>query len=212
MIGRVEAVCVVHADVPLGRRGVVDSAIDKRPVSGAVDVDELGLKGDHSSDTKFHGGIDQAVYAYDDAEAQRWASELGREIPPGWFGENLRTVGVAVTDAVIGSRWRIGTTILEITIARKPCGTFARWVDEPRWVRRFTDRGDVGAYLKVVEPGTLAAGDSIEVESVPSHGVTVRDLFEGVDVDGLKRLLETPHLAVKVERDVRAALGIRSKS
>ncbi|WP_072806789.1 MOSC domain-containing protein [Rhodococcoides yunnanense] len=212
MTGFVEAVCVVHADVPVGRRSVVNSAIDKRPVAGAVDVHELGLAGDHSSDTKFHGGIDQAVYAYDDAEAQRWSSELGREIPPGWFGENLRTVGVPVTDAVIGSSWRIGTTLLEVTIARRPCGTFARWVDEPRWVRRFTERGDVGAYLKVVEPGLLAAGDPIVVESVPEHGVTVRTLFEGNDVDGLKRLLETPNLAVKVERDVRAALGVRSKS
>ncbi|SNS39237.1 MOSC domain-containing protein [Rhodococcoides kyotonense] len=212
MTGRVEAVCVVHADVPLGRRGVGDSAIDKRPVTGPVVIGELGLAGDRSRDTKFHGGIDQAVYAYDDAEARRWASELGRDVPPGWFGENLRTSAVAVTDAVVGSRWRVGTTVLEVTIPRNPCGTFARWTGEPRWVRRFTERGDVGAYLKVIEAGSLAAGDTVVVESVPDHGVTVRDLFEGSDVDGLRRLLETPNLAVKVERDVRAALGIRTKS
>ncbi|MBY6412746.1 MOSC domain-containing protein [Rhodococcus sp. BP-252] len=212
MTGRIEAVCVVHADVPFGRRAVVDSAIDKRPAVGPVDVGEHGLSGDYSRDTKFHGGGDQALYAYDESEAARWASELNRDVPAGWFGENLRTSGVAVTDAVIGSRWRVGTTLLEVTIPRRPCGTFARWVDEPRWVRRFTERGDVGAYLRVIETGVLTAGDAVVVEDVPAHGVTVRHLFEGTDVDGLTRLLESPNLATKVERDVRAALGVGSKS
>lgn len=206
MSGHVQAVCVVYADVPVGRRGVVNSAIDKRPVNGPVDVHELGLAGDHSRDTKFHGGVDQAVYGYDAAEAERWASELGREIPPGWFGENLRTSGVAVTDAVVGSHWRIGDVVLEVTIARKPCSTFARWVDEPGWVKRFTERGDVGAYFKVLQPGIVHSGAIIGVESVPEHGVTVRDLFRGTNPAGLEQLLRVPALPAKVERDARAAL------
>lgn len=212
MTGRIDAVCVVHADVPLGRRGVVDSAIDKRPVTGPIDVHDLGIAGDHSSDTTFHGGIDQAVYAYDSAEAARWAADLGREIPAGRFGENLRTSGTPVTDAVVGSRWRIGSVLLEVTIPRRPCRTFARWLDEPRWVRRFAERGDVGAYFRVIQPGSLQSGDDIVVEHVPEHGVTVRDLFIGSDVSGLQRLLETPGLAVKVQRDAKAALGIRAES
>lgn len=207
MTARVRAVCVVHADVPVGRRGVVDSAIDKRPVDGPVDVHELGLAGDHSSDTKFHGGLDQAVYVYDEDEASRWASELGREITPGWFGENLRTTGIAVTDVVVGSRWRIDDVVLEATIARKPCATFGRWVGEPGWVKRFAERGDVGAYFRVVEPGTVQSGAEIHVEHVPAHGVTVRDLFRGTNPSGLAELLTSSALPVKVERDARAALG-----
>lgn len=210
MTPRVEAVCVVHADVPIGRRGVSGSAIDKRPVDGPIDVHELGLAGDHSTDTKFHGGIDQAVYVYDEAEAARWASDIGRPIPPGWFGENLRTSGIPVTDAIVGSRWHIGDVVLEVTIARKPCGTFARWVDEPGWVKRFTERGDVGAYFRVLEPGTVQSGDRIVVDGVPEHGVTVRDLFRGTNKPGLKRLLDTPDLPSKVERDAEAALRRRA--
>lgn len=208
MTGRLDAVCVVHAAVPLGRRAVVDSAIDKRPVEGPIDVYELGLAGDYSLDTKFHGGIDQAVYVYDDAEARRWESELGRDLPHGWFGENLRTSGIPVTDAVVGTRWRIGTVLLEATIPRRPCGTFARWADEPRWVKRFGGRGDVGAYFRVLEPGILQRGNSIELEHVPSHNVTVRDLFLGSSAGRLLELLATPDLSPKVERDARAALGI----
>jgi MOSC domain-containing protein YiiM len=204
--GTVSAVCVVHADVPFGRRGVVDSGIDKRPVLGPVDVHELGIGGDHCSDSKFHGGLDQAVYAYDEAEARYWADQLGAPVQPGRFGENLRTSGVPVTDAVIGTRWRIGTVTLEATIARKPCGTFARWMGEPGWVRRFTARGDVGAYFRVLEPGVFAAGDSVTVESVPRHAVTVRMLFEGRDAAAMQTLLDEPGLAPKVYRDAAAAL------
>ncbi|MGA9872253.1 MAG: MOSC domain-containing protein [Rhodococcus sp. (in: high G+C Gram-positive bacteria)] len=197
--------------VPLGRAAVVDSAIDKRPVEGPIEVHELGPAGDHSSDTKFHGGVDQAVYAYDDAEASRWAEELGRDVAPGWFGENLRTTGVPVTDAVIGSRWTVGSVELEVTIPRRPCRTFAKWVEEPHWVKRFTERADVGAYLRVVRPGTLAAGDRIVVDHVPTHGVTVRELFRGENHEGLRRVLEAPALPKKVEREVKFALGLRAR-
>ena len=206
MIGTVLAVCVVHADVPFGRRAVVDSGIDKRPVDGRVDVHELGIGGDHCRDTKFHGGLDQAVYAYDEDEARSWADQLGTPVPPGRFGENLRTTGVPVTDAVIGSRWRVGSVELEVTIARKPCGTFARWMAEPGWIRRFTARGDVGAYLRVLEPGVFGSGDSVTVTSVPEHGVTVRTLFEGRDTAAMQTLLDAPGLAPKVYRDAAAAL------
>ncbi|WP_037184796.1 MOSC domain-containing protein [Rhodococcoides fascians] len=210
--GQVDAVCVVHADVPVGRRGVVDSAIDKRPVDHPVLVHADGVTGDYSLDTKFHGGGDQAVYAYDSAEADRWAADLGREIPPGWFGENLRTSGIAVTDAVVGSRWRLGEVVLEVTIARKPCSTFARWVGEPNWVKRFTERGDVGAYLRVITPGALEGGVGISVEDVPSHGVTVRDLLLGRNPEGLTELLGRGDLPVKVERDAKLALRKHTQS
>lgn len=64
----------------------------------------------------------------------------------------MRVVGVPTTDAVIGTRWRIGDVELEITEPRVPCGTFAHWSGEPRWVKRFTERADVGAYMRVLTP------------------------------------------------------------
>ncbi|EFV13075.2 MOSC domain-containing protein [Segniliparus rugosus] len=208
--GCVDAVCVVHEERKLAgpaRFALKDSAIDKRPVEGRVLVRELGLDGDHVCDTKHHGGVDQAVYAYAEHEALRWAQELGRPLPAGWFGENLRVSGIEVTDAVVGERWAVGEDglVLEVTIPRIPCMTFARWSEEDRWIRRFTQRGDTGAYLRVVEPGSVAAGDRIDVVSRPQHGVTVRGLFDGSAAkDRLKQLLATPDLPVKVARDAKA--------
>ncbi|MCH5645288.1 MULTISPECIES: MOSC domain-containing protein [unclassified Gordonia (in: high G+C Gram-positive bacteria)] len=208
--GAVLAVCSASDDVVLDRVGA--SAIDKRPHADRVHVGSLGLGTDHVCDTKHHGGVDQAVYAYDDAEARRWADELGRELPYGWFGENLRVNGLPVTDAVVGERWQIGDDglILETTIPRIPCRTFAAWAEEPRWVKRFLDRGDTGTYLRVHSPGSVGAGDTITVIHRPDHGVLVRHLLPTgttADADALHALLSTDDLAPKVRRDAEKRLA-----
>lgn len=206
--GRVEAVCVVHAERDSGTRRVPRTGIDKRPVTGPVRVGELGLAGDHVCDTEHHGGPFKAVYAYAEGEAQRWAAELGRPLPTGWFGENLRVTGVPVSDAVIGTRWRVGDELeLEVTGPRTPCGTFGVWAGVPRWVKRFADRGDTGAYLSVARPAAVVAGDRITVVHVPEHGVTVRDLFTGRDPERLVALLRQPGLSPSVENKARRRIA-----
>jgi MOSC domain-containing protein YiiM len=205
--GEVLAVCVLHPERDRGTRRVTRTAIDKRPVDGPVRVTTAGLVGDRVCDTEYHGGPFKAVYAYQEDEARRWASELGRELPPGWFGENLRLDGIAATDAVIGERWRIGTTELEVTSPRTPCGTFGVWAAEPRWVKRFSERGDTGAYLRVVTEGSVSAGDTVQRIHVPGHGVTVRDLFTGRDPERFVALLEqqenlSPTVADKARRRI----------
>lgn len=210
MTGTLIAVCAVgrtRYDV----RSNGATGIDKRPLSGAVGIDRLGVVGDKQYEAG-HGGENQALYAYDRAEAQRWAAELGRGIPPGTFGENFAVAGVPVTDAVIGERWLVGDdpdtgVLLEITSPRTPCRTFQAWMAEPQWVKRFTARGDVGAYLRVLRPGTVRAGDRIEVLERPAHGVTAREVFRAneTDPDRLRRLLDEgerlhPKLVVKVNK------------
>ncbi len=186
---RVTAVCVVHALIP-GPKAVGETAIDKRPVPRPVAIGRLGLTGDQVCDLENHGGEEQAVYAYADEDADWWAEHLHREIPPGLFGENLRTAGVDVTNAVVGERWRAGGVLLEVTSPRIPCVTFAARMAEPHWVKRFSDHGAPGAYLSVIEPGSLAAGESLVVERRPAHGVTIADLFLRPQPDVLARLLD----------------------
>ncbi|MFE3189001.1 MOSC domain-containing protein [Nocardia sp. NPDC059240] len=191
--GRVLAVCVLHAEVevPAKSSKVGRTAIDKRPVPHRVPVRTLGLDGDHVCDTEHHGGSHQAVYAYAEEDAARWAGELGRELTPGWFGENLRLSGLRVSDAVLGERWSIGDTLLEVSAPRVPCSTFQWRTGEPQWVKRFTVQADTGAYLRVLTEGAIAAGDEVRVVHVPAHGVTVRDLFTGTDPERLDTLLES---------------------
>ncbi|WP_309081169.1 MOSC domain-containing protein [Zhihengliuella sp.] len=210
-VGEVLAVCRVHQLVPdAGPVGI--TAIDKRPVEGPVKVGRLGLYADVQADRAHHGGEEQAVYAYAEEDAAEWAAELGCEIPPGLFGENLRVRGLAVSDAVIGERWRIGTALLEVTVPRTPCATFARRMGEPKWVRRFAERAATGAYLRVLRRGELAAGDAVAVVHRPDHGVSVRDLFLGPTPDEAGRLhagreAGAWELTPKAAREVDRVLG-----
>ncbi|WP_083897636.1 MOSC domain-containing protein [Nocardia vinacea] len=187
---RVLAVCVVHAELEVPTR-VGRTAIDKRPVPHRVAARAHGLDGDYVCDTKHHGGVHQAVYAYAEEDARRWGEELGRELPAGWFGENLRIAGLPVSDAVIGARWTIGDTLLEVSAPRVPCSTFQHWSGESHWVKRFTLQSDTGAYLRVLTEGTIGAGDEVRIVHTPDHGITVRDLFTGHDPDLLAILLAT---------------------
>ncbi|WP_280503331.1 MOSC domain-containing protein [Nocardia farcinica] len=199
---RVLAVCVVHEELTVPGR-VGRTAIDKRPVSGRVEVGPLGLAGDHVCNTRDHGGVHQAVYAYAESDAGLWAAELGRELPAGWFGENLRIEGMAVSDAVLGARWAIGDTLLEVSAPRVPCATFGHVSGEKQWVKRFTDRAHTGAYLRVLRAGSIGAGDRVEVVHTPAHGVTVREVFTGADMERLALLLaEEPTVSADIRMQI----------
>jgi MOSC domain-containing protein YiiM len=192
MSPQVTAVCVVHTLRPEPTNPGGRTAIDKRAVPGPVEVGPLGVAGDRQLDTRHHGGLEQAVYAYADEDAAWWVAELGREVPPGLFGENLRTSGVDITDAEIGERWRIGGPgglLVQVTAPRIPCATFQRRMSEQHWVKRFTDHGAPGAYVAVVEPGAVSAGADLVVESRPGHGVTIGDAFLRPEPDVMRRLL-----------------------
>jgi len=181
--GSVLAVCRVHQLLRDGG-SVGVTAIDKRPVNGPVKVHKLGLRGDIQANRAHHGGEDQAVYAYSQADADYWADALGRELPAGFFGENLRISGIEATHAVIGERWMVGSGVeLEVTSPRTPCATFQRRMKEPQWVKRFTDEGRVGTYLRVLRTGSIQAGDTIERTFVPRHGVTIGKWFSEPDAD-----------------------------
>jgi len=140
-----------------------------------------GLIGDFIGDGKHHGGDDQAVYAFQREDLDEWEHRLGRELPNGYFGENLTTIGLDVNDARIGEQWRIGQeVVLQVTAPRIPCSTFRGWMGEKGWARTFTAAGRPGAYLRVLTPGVISAGDPIEIIGRPDHLVTVTLFFKAV--------------------------------
>jgi len=168
--------------------GIGRTSIDKRPVRRPVHVGLLGIEGDQVSDTKHHGGVDQAVYAFAREDLDFWAGELGQEIQDGQFGENLTTSGIDVNEAEVGERWRIGEVLLEVASVRIPCNDFKGWMglcgyDNRAWVRRFAEQGRPGPYLRVLGEGAIAAGDEIEVVHEPGHGVTVSTMFRALTTE-----------------------------
>ena len=192
-MGEIVAVSVVHVVRPDEHNGAGQTAIDKRPVSGRVPMRTLGLQGDEQMDVKDHGGRDKAVYAYAAEDAAWWAEQLGEPVTPGRFGENLTTTGLDVTGALVGERWRIGGrdgALVEVTQPRTPCATFQSWMDQAHWVRRFTEHGAPGAYLRVIEEAVVGAGDLVEVVHRPSHGISIGDCFVRFEPSVGRRLIE----------------------
>jgi MOSC domain-containing protein YiiM len=180
------------------------TGIDKRPTDDAVLVRApgpakgvSGLVVDQIGSAVHHGGDVQAVYAYAREDLDAWQAELGRPLHGGVFGENLTTRGVDVTGAVVGERWRIGADlVLQVTVPRIPCTTFAIWMDVPGWIKRFTSRAVPGAYLRVVTPGEVRAGDPVVVTDKPDHGVTMGLVFRALtrEPELLPRLLVADQL------------------
>ncbi|MEO3779043.1 MOSC domain-containing protein [Micromonospora sp. B11E3] len=172
------------------------SGIDKRPVDGPVLLGADGVAGDFIGERAHHGGPDQAVYAYAEEDAAWWAAELGRELRPGAFGENLTTYAVDVTGTVIGEQWLVGSALLQVTKPRTPCTTFAGFWGVPDLIKRFTARAAPGAYLRVLRAGEAGAGDPVEVVERPAHGVTIGEVFRATTLEPelLPRLLDVPDL------------------
>lgn len=171
---------------------IAQTGIDKRPVGGPVLVTApgpkgagaVGLEGDRVYDVKHHGGTDQAVYAYAREELDGWQEELGTPLRNGSFGENLTTQGLDVSGALIGERWRVGgDLLLEVSCPRIPCGTFQGWLGRSGWIKRFTEAARPGAYLRVIEPGRISAGDPVTVEHRPGHGVTAALTFRALTTE-----------------------------
>lgn len=171
------------------------TAIDKRPVTGAVQAGEVGLDGDEQADKADHGGTEQALYAYAREDLDWWAARIGRDLRDGMFGENITTAGLDVTNAVIGETWRFGEVVVQVTSPRVPCVVFRNWLDEAGWIKTFRAAGRPGAYLRVCQPGRVSAGDRIEVLSRPSGSYSVADALEAYyqrDAAVIRRLLDVP--------------------
>lgn len=146
-----------------------------------------GVAGDHIGTRRHHGGYWQAVYAFAREELDSWQQRLGRQLPDGAFGENLTTRGIDVDAALVGEVWRVGGATLKVTCPRIPCATFTATMGVRGWAKTFTAHGRTGAYLAVLEPGAVRAGDEIVVTHRPEHGVTVEQTFRIILTDKHRR-------------------------
>lgn len=195
--------------------GGLRTGINKRPSDEPLEVRApgprkgglgSGVVGDSVCNSRHHGGDDQAVYAYAREDLDGWQPRLGRELSNGMFGENITTSGVDLTECLVGERWSVGTDglILEVTSPRTPCKTFSTWLDIPGWIKTFTAAKLPGAYFRVIEPGTMRAGDQIEVLDRPDHSVTIGTVFRALmlEPDLLPTLAPADALPEKIKQQI----------
>jgi MOSC domain-containing protein YiiM len=204
-MSRIISVNVGTPQVVAFRGHTVSTGIYKSPVKGPVRVDGVNLVGDRQADLRVHGGIHKAVYAYALEDYEWWSGQLDRTLVPGTFGDNLTTEGIDLADAVVGQRWRINDAVLEISEPRMPCYKLGIRMDDPEFPTKFSAADRPGSYLRIIDEGSLAAGDRIEVGPPPSHGLTVADIARIYDRDHHEagRLIEAAELSEPWKRWAR---------
>jgi MOSC domain-containing protein YiiM len=191
----------------------VRTGILKKPVRGPVRVGPLGLEGDEQADVKHHGGEQMALYAYTVANYNHWRDYLGRDLPPGIFGENLTVDGLDESDVSIGDRFRIGDEVeVEVSIPRAPCATFAMVMQDTKFGKEFLASGRVGFYMRVQRGGVVNAGDAWERTYAEPSRLTVAEIshtahFALTDRAALERGLGVGALSPKWQERLRTALA-----
>ena len=171
----------------------VTTAIWKWPTDRRVPVEHDNLAGDAQADLRVHGGPDKAVYAYASEDYRWWEVELDGPLQPGTFGENMTTEGVDLSRVVIGERWAVGTTELEVAQTRQPCFKLGIRMGDAGFVKRFDRARRFGIYLRIRETGELGVGDEILLVSRPAHGLTAAAFADAIDSGEsaeIRRLLE----------------------
>ncbi|HQV63366.1 MAG TPA: MOSC domain-containing protein [Anaerolineales bacterium] len=153
------------------------TGIYKLPTPEPVHISSLGIKEDFIASKKHHGGPDQAIYVYGTTDYDWWSTELGRDLYPGTFGENLDITELESAQFNIGDRLLIGSVILEITAPRIPCGTLAARMEDPQFVKRFRHAERPGFYCRVIQEGTVEMGNDVKIERYEKETVSVIQIF-----------------------------------
>ena len=181
---KILSVCVARSELHLIQGQKVATAIGKKSVAGPVTVGPVGLDGDEQADLSVHGGLSKAIYAYPVAHYPFWqgvrgqASVAGADqaLPHGFLGENLTIEGLFEEKLWIGDRLRLPGCVLAVSEPRQPCFKFNHVMGFPQASKMMAESGYCGSYLAVIEPGSLRAGDEIELLPGPRE-VNLRELF-----------------------------------
>jgi MOSC domain-containing protein YiiM len=141
----------------------VRTAIWKRPVAGRIFARRLNLDGDGQGDLQGHGGEQRAVMVYQIEAYRYWERELNRnDFEYGQFGENFTVEGLADDEVCIGDRYKIGTTVFEVTQPRVTCYRLGIRMNNPEMASLVVSHGKPGFYLRVITEGEVGAEDEIE--------------------------------------------------
>jgi MOSC domain-containing protein YiiM len=182
---RVVSVNVARARVRTIDGKPVPTAIDKQPVAGPVAVRALGLAGDEQGDLSVHGGLSKSVYAYPQehyafwqvVRAQARVAAWDEALKPGAMGENLTLHGLLEGDMWIGDYLRLPRCTLAISEPRQPCFKFNDAMGFNQAAKLMRQSSYSGAYLSVIDTGTVEAGDEVTLVPGPRE-VNLRELFQ----------------------------------
>jgi len=158
---------------------IIKTGLFKNPNSRGIFLDKKGIKNDEVSDTKVHGGKYKACYLFSMNSYKYWKN-LYPNLNWNWgmFGENITTLNLNEKSIYVGSIYKIGSAIIQITQPREPCYKFGVKFKNQNILQQFVDYGCPGTYARVLKPGLVKKGDSIKLLKKANNSVTIHHFFE----------------------------------
>lgn len=157
----------------------VKTAYCKVPIEGeSIDLGMTSFAGDIVQDKKHHGGNDKAICCYNSEHFIKWTNELGFELGPAAFGENLTLRGedALETNVFIGDRYQLGEAIVEVSEPRGPCYVIGIRYNYKQFPVLLQQSGFTGYYLRTIKPGLVKKTDQlIHISSHPEK-ISVMDV------------------------------------
>jgi MOSC domain-containing protein YiiM len=180
-----------------GRKVITAGA--KQPVPCAV-LRVSNFDGDRQADQINHGGLEKAVCVYPFDHYPYWSRQLGRDLKPGTFSENLTVSGAIETEVCVGDVFRIGEAMVQVSQPRMPCTNLAGKNESKMLPKLIANVGYTGFYMRVLSEGLVAAGDSFDLERAHPERITIAEVNsityeKSHDVTLIKRLAELPEFS-----------------
>ncbi len=169
------------------------------------------IQGDRVANTKHHGGPNRVLHHFP-AEHYNTLSRLRPDLrfAPGMIGENLSTDGLTEANVCVGDVFQIGEVKGVVTEPRKPCATInLRWATTGL-ARVVQENLLLGWFYRILEPGTIRVGDSLELIDRPFPGLSLRSCADALllrpNPDALQRMVSNPLLSDGWRRTAKALL------
>ncbi len=161
------------------RKKLVETGIYKFPVEAPIFLDIEDVKNDNVIDRKYHGGIEQAVYAYSENHYEYWEKLYpDLEWNYGMFGENLTITNLDETNIHVGSVYQLGEAIIEVTKPRQPCYKLGVRFNNQKVIKQFWNSTKSGIYFKVLKTGSVTKNDELILLKNVIDNPTIAQVYE----------------------------------
>ncbi|WP_318309962.1 MOSC domain-containing protein [Flagellimonas crocea] len=154
------------------------TGIYKFPVKHPIVLDSADVQGDTVVDRKYHGGTYKACYLFSADHYPFWKAKYPLlEWDWGMFGENLTVEGLDESKLKIGSIYKMGGALIQISQPREPCYKLGIRFGDQNILKQFIDHGLPGTYVRVLEPGEVSIGDGLELMEESKNPLTVQQFY-----------------------------------
>ena len=190
------------------------TAMYKKAVEAPIELSAEGFVGDEQSDRRVHGGPEKAVHLYPSAHYAKLAAQFPDVAPllvPGSIGENIATEDLDEHSVRLGDVWQLGSALIQVCQPRNPC-----WKIDERFACEgmtefIANERLTGWYWRVVTPGLVAPGDSLEIEQAASEAFTLAEAMRHWQAHrpalaDLEKLAATPGIAENWKQKITTRL------